>query len=461
VSTRAATAAIAGYAAGFDIERETPTAVERAKSLILDLLGVAYAGAVSEDGTVGRIAALVERPDGPATIAGTGARASAADAALVNGYAAHLLEFDDSTLNPVGHPSTTILPAVLALAEARGCGGRDVLAAYMAGLEVHSRLGQAKAGNWSYTDPWLPIGTIGVVGAAAATARLLGLDPQQAVHCVGLGAHLACQLNVSNGSLAKPLGAGHSARCAVQSAELAEVGVTAAPDAIEAPGGFAATFLAAGPEQLEVALRRLGTPSHLDEVGVAVKRYPSCYGSHWSIDALRELLDRHALEPADVRSVELVYPQDAAFLDRPEPATAEEARFSLQYGLAACLLDGYPRLESFREDRIASPAAKAALGKVGARPHAEATPEPERWSHRVTVTTASGAVHQHAVKRPRGHPRNPLTADDVREKFLVNVAPLGVQGATRLLEDVERIEELDDVRGLAAALTHGRAAPAL
>ncbi len=444
-----ATEALADYVAGYRLADEDPAVAGAAKTLLLDCLGVAYAAGRGDDGSVRQLAGLVAHPGGRATVLGTPATAAAADAAFVNGYAAHLEEFDDSTLRPVGHPTATILPALLALGEAGACHGGELLAAYLIALEVHARLGLAQPALWSSADTWLPIGTAGLVAATAGAARLTGLTHAQAVHALGLAAHLCGQLNLGNGTSAKPLGAGHSARTAVQAVQLAIRGFTGPADAVEAPGGFAQVFLRADPGELAASLQRLGGPAHLGEVGVALKRYPSCYGAHWSVDALREILAASALDPADVRLVDLVYPASAGFLDDPAPTTVERARFSLQYNLASCLVDGWPALGSFTAKALADPRRHAALARVRARPHGPGVAAPECWEHQVTVTTAGGAQIRRSVKHPRGHPRDPLAPGEAADKFLGNVAPMGPRRARVVMQLISSLEELPNVATLA------------
>jgi 2-methylcitrate dehydratase PrpD len=412
---------------------------------VLDLLGVTLAGASSGHGEMDGLIAAFAGPGGASSIIGTGRRASPRDAAMVNGYAAHLLEFDHATLDPIGHPGVTILPSILALAEARGTTGREVLNAYLVGQEVHARLGQAQTEKWSYRDSWLPLGHIGVVSAAAAAARLLALTPRQTAHCLGLACHHAGQLVVSNGTLAKPLGAGQAARLAVEAALLAELGITAASNVIERPNGFAETFLGSNSEALADALSRLGGPSHLEQTGVAIKRYPSCYGTHWSVDALRIILEEQHVVISDIDTVELVYPRDVAFLDDPHPADIEASRFSMQFCLAACLIDGHPRLESFEDRRTRDPRFLAALERIVARPHHASVGSPLCWRHLVTVTTRHGERYECAVKRPRGHPRNPITADEVIEKFVVNAASLEPDRRNQVVDVVMNLEAWDDI----------------
>jgi 2-methylcitrate dehydratase PrpD len=434
------------------VGREDPAVVAMARLLVLDCLGVTFAGARDPESGTSRLASAVRRPDG-CSIVGSTVTAAAQDAAFVNGYSAHLLEFDDATLNPIGHPSATILPALLAVGETRRASGADLLAAYLVALEVHARLGQARPAHWSADDPWLPIGTIGLLATVAGAARLAGSDRSVTGHAIGLATHLCGQLSVGNGSAAKPLGAGHAARCAVQAVQWAAAGFPGPADPIGRPGGFAEVFLGADRTALRSSLDRLGGPAHLGETGVAVKRYPNCYGSHWSVDALRDLLADNGLRADDVREVELVYPDGAAFLDVPAPRTPEQARFSLQYGLAACLVRGYPRRAGFTAAAVADPLVRRALDRITARPHAPGTPEPDRWAHVVTVSTLDGTRYRHSVRRPRGHPRNPLTEAEIIAKFEDNTAELAPDRRAAVIDAVADLAARPDLTGLLTPLT--------
>jgi 2-methylcitrate dehydratase PrpD len=454
MSRFAATQAIVDFVQRYRLSDESGVAVEKGKILLLDYLGVAFAGARSGEGKTREIASLFASSDGRASVIGTAQKASASNAALVNGFSGHLLEYDDSSLRPVGHPSATILPALLALAEERGSDGDVALESYLVGLEVHARLGQAQSGNWSQSNTWLPIGHIGLVGAAVAAAHLISLDEVSTMNCIGLAAHFAGQLNVSSASMAKPLGAGHSARCAIQAAQLAEIGVSGPTDVIECVGGFADTFLD-GAEGLEAALLGLDGPSHLEEIGIAIKQYPSCYGTHWSIDAMRELMQMHNLSGDQIRSVLLVYPTDSAFLDDPDPSDVEAARFSLQFGLAACIVDGSPTLESYGDSRLEGNEMKAALKRVRALPHPAATDAPQKWAHMLTIVAESGREYVHSVKRPRGHPRNPLSREEVAAKFFGNTAVLGRGIGELVVSEVSVLDRGGDIGRCVAPLSRG------
>lgn len=445
-----ATARIVSFVHDFDMAAASAPLRARARTLVLDFCAVTLA-ALDHDIVARLLASVDAGAQGVATLAGHG-RASVADAAFFNGALAHALEYDDSTLNPVGHPGAVILPALFALAEQRQATGAQLLDAWLVGLEVHSRLGQAQRGNWSFAGGWLPIGHISLMGAAMGCARLLRLSPAQIEHALSLAAHFCGQLSINAGSQAKPVGAGHAARCAVLAARLAASGVEGVTQVIERQGGFADTFFGVGSHDLAV-LDKIGAPHHLEEIGVAIKRYPSCYGAHWGIDALLDLIAEHKLTVDNVAAIELAHPASAAFLDNPTPRNEEEAKFSHEYNLAVTLLRGIPRVHDFAASMIASAPLQAVLARVSTRIHPDDADNATARAYRVSVTTSDGRVLVHEVPRPLGHPRRPMSPAELEDKFMHCVAGcLSPGDAARLRALVEEIDAAPDLSAITALL---------
>lgn len=447
----AATRRISDFIVGYDIATASELLLDRARTLLADAFGVAIA---AFDDEVGHAAAALGAAGehGRISVIGRGRTDDAGFAALYNGALAHALEFDDSTLNPVGHPSCVIVPALFALAEQTEASGRGLLEAYLVGLEVHSRLGQAEAGGWSAGGFWLPIGHVSLLGAAAACAKLLKLNRGQTAHALGLAGHFCGGLSASNGSMGKPLGAGYSARAGLEAALLAQAGATGAAQVIERPQGFADAFLGPG-NDLAKALARLGAPHHLEEVGVAIKRYPSCYATHWGVDALLLLAGEHGLRPDDIAAVTLAHPESGAFCDNPRPTTVEEARFSHEYNLAAAVLDGLPGPRSYTVERMARADIQAMTGRVRTESHPASLAPPAAWEYRVTVTTRSGDSFSKAVPRPLGHPRDPMSAADIETKFYACTdRALGDDDARRLLSTLRGVDALADLTAISEIL---------
>lgn len=449
-----ATGKLVDFIESFSLADAGADLIASGRLLLIDLFGVALGAATDEiivplDAVVGEVGR-----SGDVTLFGKGVSGDPGAAAFYNGALAHALEFDDSTLNPVGHPSCVIVPAIFALGQARGVTGAALLEAFLVGLEVHSRLGQAHIARWSADDSWLPIGHISVIGAAAACAKLLGLNRCRIEHALGFGAHFSGALSISNGSLAKPLGSGAAARAGVEAAVLAEAGATAATRSIERKGGFADTFFGRGQHDLRAGLCKLGAPHHLEEIGIAIKRYPSCYATHWGVDALLMLLDTHKIGAADIASITLEHPAAGAFCDNPAPRTVEEARFSHEYNLAVAVLDGIPGVESFLPERISRPDIRDMLNRVSTRNHDDSLPEVAKREYRVTVRTVNDDTWSLAVKRPYGHPRNPMDADAVADKFDRCLRAVGRQadaGAiVGLLQQIEAVTSLSQLGDLLA-----------
>src|SRR5580765_3355288 len=273
-------------------------ALDGARRAILDCLGVMLAGSIEP---AARILQQVARAEGGApvaTVVGTGRRTGAVWAALCNGTAAHALDFDDTNFALMGHPSAPVLAAALAAGELALADGRAVLHAFLVGFEVETTLAEV-INPAHYAHGWHATCTLGTLGAAAAAARLLGLDGGQTRHALAVAASQSSGLKENFGTMTKPFHAGHAARSGVLAALMAREGWTASEQALEGPQGFFAV-LGAGDLRLE-HLATLGRPWKILTTGVAVKPYPSCACTHSIIDGARELRERHRFRPDDIR----------------------------------------------------------------------------------------------------------------------------------------------------------------
>ncbi|MDO8613485.1 MAG: MmgE/PrpD family protein, partial [Dehalococcoidia bacterium] len=284
-----------------ETQRVPEDAILQARRAVLDTLGVALAGSREESAraVVDWLRDQGGRPE--AAVLGRALRLPAADAALANGIAAHALDFDDVSLSMRGHPSAPLLPAVLALGEAAGSSGRDLLTAFVLGFEVEAKLGRA-IGAPHYALGWHATSTLGTLGAAAAGARLLRLDAGRTQMTLGIAASLASGLQQNFGSMTKPLHAGWAARGGVVAAQLAARGFSADAEAIEGPSGFLRA-MSGGAEPDLTPFDALGEPFEIVTPGVGVKLYPCCYAVHRSLDAVLALRTAHGIEPGGVAEV--------------------------------------------------------------------------------------------------------------------------------------------------------------
>jgi 2-methylcitrate dehydratase PrpD len=429
-----------------------PEAVHWARVAIIDTVGCTLAGA-SEP--CAHIAARVNGSSGPCLLFGTDWRVGPLDAALINGTAAHALDFDDCSNTLGGHPSAPILPALFALAETREVHGRAFVAAYIAGWETETRI--ARGVNFHhYEKGWHPTATLGVFGAAAACCHLLGLAPEVTARALGLAASFASGVKANFGTMTKPLHVGHCSRNGLLAALLTAEGFTANPDALEHPHGFLHVFNGAGNFDAAAILRDWGQPWDIVQPGVAIKQYPCCGSTHPAVDAMLSLVREHALTAAMVERVDSwTHARRLAHTNRPEPNSELDAKFSVQYCLARALSDGRVSLEHFEGDSYRDPAVRALLPRIHAAPHPDMSMDStEHFGAEVRVTLTDGRVLTARVARPLGRgPENPLPPELLEAKFLNCAArALAMERAKRLLALLHDVDSLDDMRRVTGAM---------
>jgi len=399
---------LARFAAGLDEAAVGAAERELAARAMLDTLAVAVAARGEP------AAALAERRarslgPGPCRLwrAGPPATAGEEGAAWANGVTGHVLDFDDVTSPMRGHPSIAMLPAILALAEAEGRTLGDAAVAYAAGFEVIAALSVAMAGP-HYAAGWHSTGTIGAIGAAAACGRLLRLDAARMGHALSLAAAQAAGTRASFGTMAKAFQAGQANLVGLRSARLAGMGFDAAPDGIGGPTGFLALHHA-GPD---AALPPLG--GALLRHGLDVKKYPLCYAAHRPLDALLALRAEHGLALPDVRAASVRVSHGAlAPLIHHRPRTGLDAKFSLEYAVAAALADGAVRLSGFEDAAVLRPDVQAFLPAVSGEEAAGGLFP--RWAE-VTLHLRDGRTLSRRQDALRGGADSPLSEAELLDK---------------------------------------------
>jgi 2-methylcitrate dehydratase PrpD len=304
-----------------------------------------------------------------------------------------------------------------------------------------------------YDHGWHATCTLGTLGAAAAAARLLGLDPGQIRTALAVAASQSSGLKENFGTMTKPFHAGHAARSGVLAALLAREGWTASEHALEGPQGFF-NVLSAGPVRLEV-VDTLGAPWKILSSGVAVKPYPSCACTHSIIDGALELGRTHRIRPGDVAEVTVgvnaIVPR---ILIHSDPRTGLEAKFSAEFSAAAALCDGRVGISTFTDDKTRDPAIRALMPKIRVRVDPDIPGDAERhmWT-RVTVRLADGRSLTVGPREVPGHPSRPLSADALREKF-EECARLALpqDRVESVRQMLETLETCPDLRSLTAIL---------
>ena len=445
------TGEIAGRAAAVRFADLPAAVVEVARQCVLDWLGVTIAGSTEDTARILRDE-LVDATGGERgmTVVGTDVRLPAADAALANGTASHALDFDDVNPAMIGHPSVPILPAVLAVGEAVGASGAQLLTAFVAGYEAECRVGQA-VGVGHYARGFHATGTIGAFGAAAGAAHLLGLDADATAIALGIAGTQAAGLKSMFGTMCKPLHAGRAAANGVLAARLAARGFTANPDVVATEQGFAEA-LAAGTD----AERALAEPPRgWYLLGNLFKYNASCFETHSTIEGLRRLREREGFTAADVDQVRvLASDMQMRMCAIPEPATGLETKFSLRHTAALALAgEDTGAIATFSDARANDP------GLVALRRRVEVVVTPRSSAATpVEVHLRDGRTFEaaHDVSVPEedlGLQRRRL-----EEKFAALAAPvIGAGGAGTL---VERVRALDQAGSLAGLLSLARRVPA-
>ena len=424
-------------------------AVHWAKVAILDTVGVTLAGAAEP------CARIVERvlgvTAGECLIFGTNRRAAPLDAALINGTAAHALDFDDVGNSLGGHPSVPILPALFALGETLDCTGQDFIAAYVAGFETEARIGRG-VNLHHYEKGWHPTATIGVFGATAACCHLLGLDRAKTAQALAIAASLASGIKANFGTMTKPLHVGHTARSGLFAAQLAREGFTANPASLEHKQGFLLVFNGAGNFDADAILEGWGRPYDIVRPGLGIKQHPCCGSTHPAVDAMLLLRNEHDIAPDKVARIDSwTHPRRLAHTDRPDPQSGLDAKFSVQYCLARALIDGRIRLDHFEGGAFRDPAVRALMRRVHAAPHPDTEAADKQLGAEVRITFDDGRTIATRVGAALGRgPDNPLPADALYAKF-ADCAGRALPAAQ--VEDLQRLLlQLDEVPSLQAVV---------
>ncbi len=450
---------LAAYASAESFDKLPEATVRAARRAILDTLGVTLAGSLEP--TAQRVRALIAHrlAAAEATLAGTALRASIEDAALANGTAAHALDYDDVQQSLSGHPSAPILAAALAVAERERASGAALLLAFVVGVEIESKLGRA-LNPAHYEVGWHATSTLGVFGAAAATAKLLGVSRDHMVHALAIAGSMASGIKANFGTDCKPLHVGHAARCGIEAASLAAAGFTGNPGALEHGDGFGSTHGGGSKPVWELTTLGLGAPHEVADPGIGVKRFPACASTHQSLDAVLALAEEHAFDPGAVEAVECAVNYMAPhqlIYDRAE--TGLQGKFSMAYCVSVALLDRTVGLAQFADERVRRADVQAFMPNVRMFVHPEQTTReslPGRFSE-VTITLKDGRKLQRRVARAKGQPMNPLTDAELETKFRDCVARvLGPAQSDELLAAIQALETLPDAGALARLLAARR-----
>lgn len=451
----APTGTLAAFAATTRYAQLPPVVLAAAKQYLLDTVGCGIYGAETPWAKAlnGLILEQGGRPE--ATLWLQGFRGPAASVALGLGVMMHSFELDDYHSGAKLHPGAAVIPAAFAMAERQGSSGQELLAAIVAGYELMIRASLAAGTLSMRRRGWHITGLCGTFGAAAAAGQLLGLDPAHMANALGLAGTQSAGLMAftCDGANSKRLHPGRAAQSGVFAAELAARGFSGPTAVFEYEDGGFCRAVSDEPD-LDVLTRSLG--QEYVTAAVSLKPYACCGSTHSSIDVVRWLARQYQIRPQDVAEI-VVYNHSVVKLQTSwwyEPVSPMQAQMNIEYCVAVALAEGNAGPQQFSSDKIADPQLVELAHKV----RFEIDPEietiyPRAFPGKVAIRLQDGRVVEHAVPGPKGSPENPMTLDEVGEKFHQLVDPvLGQARATRLAECIAQVDTLDNVQAITELL---------
>jgi 2-methylcitrate dehydratase PrpD len=442
-------------------------AIAIAKRCVADGIGVMLAGSTTGASRILRDylqdggAASEATAYGPSPV-----HTTAAAAALLNGTSGHALDYDDTQLSTspdrifglMTHPTIPPLTATLALGERLRISGRTMLEAFLIGFEVECKIAEAIHPN-HYKKGFHSSGTVGTFGAAAASARLLGLDAEATARCMALAASMASGIRVNFGTMTKPLHVGRAAQHGVMSAELAALGFTGGADALDPPWGFLQVFSFGDGFDPDPVTLGLGRPHTIVSPGVSIKPYPCGVLGHPSMDAMRRLATAHDVRPDLITAIRLRAGSNILNPLRYKVAQSElEAKFSPAFMLSSIAIRRRAGIREFTDEFVRSAPVQDMMRRVDTilDPEIEALGFDTIRSI-VEVDLADGRrLVEAADERYRGGPDRPFTRDELREKFDECASlVLDASAITAAFDLLESLDELPEITPLLQVLASG------
>jgi aconitate decarboxylase len=374
---------------------------------------------------------------------------ASADAALINGTAAHALDYDDVALS--GHPSTVLVPAVLAEGERLNVSGAEAIRAYLVGYEVWAEL-LSREQDAYHVKGWHPTAVLGTIGAAAAVAYLRKLSAEQCRNAIAIAASMASGLVANFGTMTKPLHAGRAAACGIEAVRLAAAGLTGAMDVMEHHAGYLAALSPHGRADRTTAAPELGKRLRVLETGLSIKKYPMCYATHRVIDGMLDLIEAHDVKPADIMEVRAhIGVAQASMLRNHSPVTGLEAKFSLEFAAASALVARKVGLAELTDSFVAEPLVRQLMGKVKTTTSDAPCPiEPVfALNDRVVLALKDGrSLDSGEIRFARGNAMLPLRDEELKTKFIDCASVAADLDGAALYKRLSRLTELKSVRDL-------------
>ncbi|MGI9422463.1 MAG: MmgE/PrpD family protein [Hyphomicrobiaceae bacterium] len=443
--------ALAAFVTGLDHDRIPATVRTRALHHMLDAAGIALASTRYDFAhrTLAGIQGLAGRGDIP--VIGMPVSLPARDAAIMNGFLCHGLDYDDTHVAAIVHPTASVFPAVLSAAAHVGASGRDMVTAYIAGVETAARIGMVAKSQFHQVG-FHPTGMVGVFGCALAAGRLMGLNAKQLMNAQGIALSMASgSLEfLDDGAWNKRFHPGWAAAAGLTAAAVAKEGFVGISKPYDGRFGLFNAYLGCGPrvELIDYALGTAGLGDVWELLATAIKPFPTCHFSHGAIDAALALCDSVG-DARNIKSIKVLLPEGVhPTICEPEankkrPQNDYDAKFSTHFLVSAALVRGKLTLDELEPAALRDPEILALADKVAYADDPD-SPFPAAYSGEVIITMADGRELRHREHINRGAADRPLSNEDIVAKYRDNAA-MAVDRATedRLLSAMLRLDDSD------------------
>jgi 2-methylcitrate dehydratase PrpD len=450
--TESVTRRLADWIMGAEYRDIPAIGIERIKERFLDSFGVQFGGAAAPTGQIMAKWVKAQNANPECTIVGADFKTSCANAALLNAVSGHALELCDIA-SFSGHPANPLTAAALALGEKLGSSGRDVLLAWAIAWEVTgqtTRICLGQAGNDLINRGWFNQGFQPALGVAAMASRLMGLDVRQTQMAIGNAASAMGGIMKNRGSDTKSFAAGNAAMHGIMAAELVALGFTANENILDGEDGVARMLGVANTDP-ERVLAGLGAWD-IATKSSTIRTIASCAAGHWGVDALQKIVRKRPINPDDIEAID-VYVNDFLISNKPyhAPQTGLEAKFSIEYDVAAVALHGKAGKNQFTDALVRDPRTQAMMKRITLHP-VSAGEGPFKLEGRTILTLRSGEKLEETSSHMRGAPEDPLSTQELHDKFHEMAAHIPRAQRERIIAICDGLGTIDNFRDVAAAI---------
>jgi 2-methylcitrate dehydratase PrpD len=418
--------------------------MEHAKVALMDWIAVTLAG--KDDPLVAKLVNYADLLGGKeqATVIGYGLKKNIIETALINGAASHALDFDDTLEIIIGHPTVTLYPALVALAEWKAFSGRELLAAYLIGLKTAALIGHC-GGMDHYMHGWHATSTIGHFASAAGCSKLLGLDEQQTVYALGIAGTQASGLKSAFGTMCKPFHAGKASQAGLMSALLAADGFTSTENILEVDFGFLKVL---NGKLNKNAVEVLNAP--WEAADLAQKYHASCHATHSPIEGTLAILEEEGLSVDDIKSITLHVSELAlGAAGKTDPQTGLAGKFSIPYCVANALLRGDTGTKAFTDEKVNDPQVKEFMKKISLVRNDDFV----LVEAIIDLETTTGKIYTRELDVMKDIPGLETKREKITAKFLdLSDAYLGNEKAQKMVAAINNLDQIENVQQLTEEL---------